>query len=268
MKFKEYMSSGHGPEIQIWSKRICFTDIPKRELRKHSKIFGPITLEWKLEKLVDANACPVFYLPGDLYNRGITNTFLARCQEIQAVLQDLDSIKTMANTNQPNLPFIFQRNGTINSSLTMQAASQLFQHLEYQRQPISQLLNSFKVISHLFYPTDNSKYTSKLDYYNQREWRIFSGIRVAGQSLTQDLTLAEAANLESIDSDFFGKEIQFISGKDKRVNKCEILRKIGTTDVAKTINKIYAPYKMHSEITSLLKAQKLSIEVRCYPIAL
>ncbi len=90
-----------------------------------------------------------------------------------------------------------------------------------------------------FYPTEHPRYTGKLHYYRQREWRLVEiGFMQGEEPLAPRATSAQQDLLREIDNDFFYKTVKVPTGR--RINewesatiaeRCQFLSRVGDLDV-------------------------------------
>jgi hypothetical protein len=190
--FRESLADGsRDPEIYLFQKRICFTELAPSELATHAKTFGPFALEWDIGTLHRLGAVPVFYVPlVDVHttNEGLGAALLARLGEIQEILMRLGKLKrtvrSCSNTNEV-------LNVTVNgraaaTSCTVKAAADLMGYFEHGVQPIENLTAAIRALRGFFYPMENLEYTGELGYYRQHEWRIIANLVRLGISITNE----------------------------------------------------------------------------------
>jgi len=108
-------------------------------------------------------------------------------------------------------------------------------------QPINILRNALRVITGFFYPAEDFRYTGILAYYQQREWRFVANMSKEGMEINRDPTESEKDQLLKIDSDFFGKELEFFTGTYKRVDQCRIFSELNGKSIYRYANRIIVP---------------------------
>ena len=133
--------------------------------------------------------------------------------------------------------------------------------LSRDSQPVPELLNAFRFLAGLFYPTENLEYTSELAYYRQREWRILSGMKRRGQEVTRLLEPAEAEALLAIDRGWYGKRMKFPTGEYERVEQCRYLSEIEGRPFLSWCRRAIVPDRVKDEAKAMLLEAAMPITV-------
>jgi hypothetical protein len=264
--FKEELTEGKfGEEITFFQKRVCFTEIKEGELIEHSHKFGCFTLEWELETLKKAYVNPVYYLPNNKSDKvwgGASGAIIARLCEIQEVLSFIDDLKSQIALNPEHLKVQDVKNGLAHfNNSDKKTLSELLKHLERNRQPIDQQLAALQTLCTMFYPIENTAKGEELNYYHQKEWRIFDGAVLNGVALTEELTKEEIDWLLNFDNKFYSDIIRFQSGYYARVLKCKYLRKIGNKRTIETAKRLLVPKEMKDNASELLRKYQVNLDV-------
>lgn len=269
LEFSESLQDGSkSAPIKIFQKRICFTELSPKELPEHAEAFGPISLEWDLAKLRIMGAIPVFYVsldapPNSL--EGIGASLVARLADIQTVLSRIEDLSSVANnTLNPLEPINITKNGVpeFATRLSVGGAIDLIQFLEYQSQPVSSLTASARALAGYFYPIENLDFTEPLGYYRQREWRVLANMLQLGEPVTHQVPEEVQKKLIAVSSDFWGKEIDFPTGKFQRVDQSQLFSHFASEPVISSVRRVIAPAAACDSIRELLKQRKLAIPVK------
>jgi hypothetical protein len=265
---KEQLSNGSSSEPwNMLQKRVSFTDLAPSELLEHAKSFGPFALEWDTQKLVQMGAIPVFYVPTRATPNtldGLGNTLLARLGEIQRLLQRLEQLTVRVNQPYWARENLAYRKGGVDINTfgcPLTAVAVLLQHLSEDIQPLPVLLSSVRALNGYFYPTENLSYGGPLAYYRQREWRILANISAAGEKVTDEATDEDVAALMNLDAEFFGKELELLSGRWQVARKCQFYRRFMQQPLIATVRRIIAPESAISSVRSLLQEKGADVEV-------
>ena len=265
--FHEELSDGSsGPEIIVVQNRVCFTQIPESGLSSHAKFFGDVSLEFTVNELQRAHACPIFYLPQDSKDkvwRGAFGAFLSRLTETHQLLERLqDCFELSRDTTRSEETLNFNKNGdSYPTGIKMKDLHHFLTFINSGGQPFIEQLGVIKGFSSLFYPIENTTYTEKLGYYMQREWRIISNIIHKGNALVDKLTVDEQNRLLDLDKEYYDKIVTIPTGTFRRVELCKVLRTIGGKPIQASINRIFVPHSIYSETKDLLKKYNLEIEL-------
>ncbi|ATP56240.1 hypothetical protein CPT03_07040 [Pedobacter ginsengisoli] len=266
-KFSEELNDGSGgPEKIVVQNRLCFTQIGEDELSNHAKFFGNVSLEFEVSQLQQAHVCPVFYLPQDskdLIWRGAFGSLLSRLAETHQLLERLQKFFEYSSNHSNSEEFLILTNkgDSFPTDIKIKDLHFLLSMLNDGSQPFSEQLGAIKGLSNLFYPIENTKYTDKLGYYMQREWRMISNIKYRNKSLVNDLTTEEKDRLLELDKKYFDKEVIIPTGTFKRIDLCRFLRTINGKPITELIKRIFVPNSILSETRDLLKKYDLEIEL-------
>ncbi|TCD01217.1 abortive infection system antitoxin AbiGi family protein [Pedobacter psychroterrae] len=259
----------NGQEIIVVQKRVCFTEISESELADHASHFGDITLQFELDSLLQSGLSPVFYLPQNSQEKiwGPYGTLLTRISEVQVVLKRLEILDNMAKDptlQEEELILKGDSIDEIHTGLRIKDMSPILSALECGVRPFKELHGAIRSLSSLFYPMENTRYSGKLGYYRQREWRIGSDLMSNGVPLAKDLTLEEKDVLVGLDKVFYEKELRTGNGLKKIVDLSKYLRKIGDKKTSELITKIVIPETIIPPVKELLKKYNLDIELAVY----
>ena len=231
----------------VAQKRMCFTELTEPELREHSNRFGPFSLEFSIPSLRQLGAVPVFYVPRgatDEHLESIGNALMARMLEIEQLLDRLAQIAnvvTAAPRADETIAITMDGCAVGTLSLNVGQARQLFEVLFHRSQPVGQLLNAMRASAGFLYPTEDLSFTDTLAYYRQREWRIVSAMVKHGTELSREPTDDEVARLVTLDPEFFGKELDFRTGKSTRARQSRFMREVSGRHVLSFARRLFCP---------------------------
>ncbi len=264
-EFKESLSDGGSSKpVTVYQKRVCFTELSSSELPRHAKQFGEFALEFEIGTLRQMGGVPVFYAPLSTTGiEGVAAAMLARISEIQKILTRLQSLKTtIATTDELQLLQITRNGAAISQTrCTVAAAKDLMQVLEQDIQPIDTLLAAIRALSGYFYPVENLAHTGELAYYRQREWRVLANIIHLGRPVTQAPSEDEVSALVSLDPEFFGRELDFPTGKAKIATECQFYRSYLGKPGHRAVSRLIVPERAISKVESLLNEKGVALTV-------
>ena len=232
---------------KVIQKRCCFTELSPNELEKHTKSFGCFSLEFDVRTFRQLGGIPVFYLPRpsdeDVGLESLASALIARIGEIQKVLNRLSELSELIGKNPDKSQLLgVEKDGNRAFFRTSLGGTEdVLNLITRDTQPINILRNALRVITGFFYPTEDFRYTGILAYYQQREWRFIANMSKEGIEINRDPTESEKDQLLKIDSDFFGKELEFFTGTYKRVDQCRIFSELNGKPIYKYANRIIVP---------------------------
>lgn len=263
---EQLIGGSRSTPAKIFQKRVCFTELSPAELPLHAAKFGEFALEFDIAALRAMGAVPVFYFPTNVTNgfEGAATAVLSRLGETQIVLDRLLQIEQIV-AKTPNKSEILDITrdgvpvGTTNCSV--EAASGLLSMLRTDTQSFEVLLNAIRVFFGFFYPVDHVTYTGELAYYRQREWRIIANLIHEGKALTEPPTDDDVAALLALDYEFFGREIDFPTGRKRLVQQCQFYREFRGEKIAKSIRRLVVPARVAQDIQGLVDRRGIKIEV-------
>lgn len=268
VELRETLADGSlGKQSLILQKRICFTELAASELPEHCERFGRFALEWDVPTLVQMGAVPVFYVPlratPDSLD-GAAASMLARLGEVQELLSRLDSLAGF--TRQPldpeeKLSVTLNGKPAGQTACTVAGARDLIQYLQFETQPISVLLASVRYLLGYFYPTENLSYTEPLTYYRQREWRILANLVNRGDPVTHELSLEDANAITELDPTFFGRELDFPTGRQSLASACHLYPTFRGRHILESTRRILVPDDAVSTAQKILSDAGLKVDV-------
>jgi hypothetical protein len=221
---REQLSAGDGRIMRIGQKRICFTEIDTNAISGHARTFGAFAIEFDLMALSAIGATPVFYLPPAPTMPGmggLAESLVINLGDIANLLDELSkmrqAIERLTATDSCSLAW----NGNTHR-IGVADLSAVLAFLEHKHGSAKTLHNAIRGLGQLFYPTHNDRYVNEMAYYRQREWRIIGDIAVGGRLTMRDLTADEKAALLVCNMAFFGKEVDLLDGRHRRVDQCRL----------------------------------------------
>lgn len=249
-------------------KRVCFTELAPSELAQHAKHFGSFAIEYSVSSLRSLGALPVLYVP-----------------DTPAKSASLDAIGTLLLSNlaaaismMSNVDEIIRAPGNgLKISVKMKSGEEVNRQFSSDetvgiRKMVSLLekaeglklgavANSLKRLSNLFYPTERAASSFNLEYYRQREWRIFSGVELANADVARPPTASQIDQLMAIDQAFFSRQIKFPDDTFSVAEKSEFMHFVGGVHVLSSANRLIVPMVCFDEATSLLELADVSVPV-------
>lgn len=241
-------------------KTCCFTELSPNELLDHSKRFGSFSIEFDLQRFRELGGIPVFYLPRATEgNRGLESlaaSLVARIGEIQILLNRLAELEIDVSASVDKKRFVgFEKGGQqIHTRCSYAGAEDLIAAVTDGTQPVEILRNALRALSAFFYPAEDFTYTGLLAYYRQREWRLIANMSHLGRSIDRDLTDPEKNRLLTIDSEFFGRKMDFFTGPCRRVDQCKLFEKLDGKPLMHYARRVIVPGHAVDKAKDLLKA--------------
>ncbi len=246
-----------GSPLRAFRRRFCLTQLSAAEVGGHGAVFGNFHLAftWQVVRLL--GAIPVIYIPQPLgvgqHDLGLLgNTLVHRMFEIQQLLEDLDNLNQSIAANR-ECSQIELNVADRKRVFRTEDLSWLLSSLTDRRQPLAVLAAVTKVMSAFFHPTEyyaeekgswgagRLGAAKGLSYYKQREWRIVGDIVLKQEKLDRKLLDTESRRLLSFDGEFFGRQMEFPSGKWRLVDKCTTIEAVGGKHVRFLIDAIIVP---------------------------
>lgn len=259
-EWQERRSDGELSEpVQNIQKTCSFTELAPSELPKHSGKFGRFSVEFDVQTFRELGGIPVFYLPrASRKDRGLESlaaALMVRTGEIQTLLARLAELENdVSVTVDMNRFFGYEKNGKIfRTRCTYGGATDLIEFLTDGAEPVIILSNALRALSAFFYPAERSAQSDSLAYYRQREWRLIANMSHLGEEIDRDLTDSEKARLIAIDSDFFGKEMEFRTGKYRLVDQCRLFNKLEGKPLIQYASRVIVPSDAIAKAKELLK---------------
>lgn len=248
-----------GEAWKIIQKTCCFTELSPNELPKHSEQFGNFSIEFDLQMLRQLGGIPVFYLPrATAEDRGLESlaaSLIARTGEIQILLNRLAELANLvSNSEDKSQLLVLQKNGQqVHTRCTLGGAADVITMITDGAESVDILRNALRVLSAFFYPAEDFSYTGLLAYYQQREWRLIANMAHLGQNIDRELTDPEKTRLMAIDSDFFGRKMEFFTGTCRRVDQCRLFNKLDGKPLIQYARRVIVPGGAIARAEELLK---------------
>lgn len=267
--WSEPWNDGEVKPYRCYQKRICFTDLSISELPIFFNLFGRFALEFSYQKFRILGAMSVSYLP--LHSKGNTEglemagaALLARLSEIQKILESLANDKRfLYNTSEDSNPIKISHNDSV-INCSVRDLKKYIEHLEFESQPVEQLVSAIRAISNLFYAGEDPNRPDKGRYYKQREWRILSDIILNGNQTTTQASKEDVEFLLDLDNDFFSKSAVYPPGESySRAEQCCFFKRIGNKHVLEFADRIIVPKEAQEEATKIVSSLNSPPYVDC-----
>jgi len=247
--------------VRATQRRACFTELEPAALPGHSQTFGPFALVYTISDLRRLGALPVFYVPlitGGGYLSGLATELLAGFADASRLVSSLVSIRR--HLSQSNSVGLTYRGLEVKFNPEQSDAIRRFINVLFDSAAADAGVTDFRLhtAASCFYPTENPKYTERLHYYRQREWRLVGGLfTFHGQPTSQVATPAQVAQLLGIDEDFFSKKLKFydpavgigVEVEDSVANRCHFFKQLGELDVIKLARALVFPDELDANST-------------------
>lgn len=268
-EWSEFLHNGkRSKPVEVFQKRICFTELAEHELAAHAKMFGPFALEFSIENLRLLGAIPVFYMPPpggeERALGGIAAALIARLADIQLLLTRLTDLANLSRrTSNKAESLQVTRDGIAagTTRCTIGAAEDLLAVLSHEIQPPHQLLNAVRALGGFFYPTEDLTYTGELAYYRQREWRIIANMIHRGVEIARDLVDDEKMTACAIDAEFFERRMRFPTGEHRRVDQCKYIGQVDGRSVLDWAHRIIVPDDVVEEASDVVRRSGHGVKV-------
>lgn len=255
-------ADGTDREIDVGLCRLCFTELAESELNEHTAHFGGFSLEFPIERLRQAGAIPVIYMPqaisGDRGLSSVGSLVVTMMDHTYYTLDQLESLRRNTDEDwiKENYPGAtgFQDDALLtlnntnasgdcvaNYQVPVKSARDLLAFVGFQNAPLWLLRNTLEFVQNLFYPTDNTHSSELLAYYRQREWRLAPGLSYEGATQGRELTLDEKRQVAKVSPDFWLREIKYRGALIKRIDAARIIDQIGGRPAHEQIRSVIVP---------------------------
>ena len=251
--------------IRFRQSRISFTELSESELKEHTKVFGPISIEFDLQTLRAMGAQPVIYVPKEMQaDKSFANTFVGAGQtaiwllrmswNLLGLLENIQ--KHIETARQQNVPVTLhsysKSTGSENiSQIHPDELEKVIQFLSFERAPFDKLMGGLHFFSSLLYPADNHYRNDILGYYRQREWRILPGLIAGNEALTQPLDIERISRLISIDNEFWSKSIEDDEKSFVRAEEAFCISTFNGKPIHEFIRRVFVPEKYKNKAEDL-----------------
>ncbi len=121
------------------------------------------------------------------------------------------------------------------------ALNAIFNVLEWGITTLQVQLNGIRSMCGLFYPCERTPTNPTLEYYQQREWRVLSGMERFGVQISRHLVNAEVDRLLAIDREFFERQLKFPTGMKRRVDQCHYISELNGRHVLTYARRVIVP---------------------------
>jgi hypothetical protein len=213
-----------GKDSFIAERYASFTVRTETELvAEHADTFGEFSIEFELAKLVELGALPVFYLPLRRDQNSPARSLTATTAELSRLLERLQGWGQTAKS--PKAKMLFTVSGRRALEVDRQVVKQLLELMTQELRPISALLADLQALTTLIYPVDAGD-AEALRYFEQREWRLVSGLIDPAVHDAAPPSPQEKAVLLAIDRSFYSKVIELRSYSAPRIDECLLVRRV------------------------------------------
>jgi hypothetical protein len=180
---------------------------------------------------------------------------------VQELLHRLRELKSLTESHNDDESLNITRNGTVAyaTRCTVGGARDVVGMLEAGVQPIDSLLASIRALAGFFYPVENLTYTDQLGYYRQREWRITANLVSQGVRVTEELHRNMIEYLVESDNGFFGREMDFPTGRQSRASQCQLYSRFRGQPVYMSVRRIIVPSSASDRANALLVGKAIGI---------
>lgn len=255
ISFKQRLPNGQLSDkikIEKISVSVCLTAIPRRDISRHARKFGTFSIEFDQEIMDKLVICPAVYMPSP------KDTPPNHTSDTMADLMiEMGNVETL----------LLQR-------YTVETGD--------VKNHIGKMIGANGWFWELLTSTSSRLKNEDLEYYRQREWRILRGVtsrtkEVNSRPLEEheiDYILAQPKL-----APYFSESVnyppplseEFLSGvpakaRPRRIDWCEVLKKIDDKHVLEFANAIYVPKDVKTEAEAILKKYGLNnVKVKASP---
>lgn len=247
------------PRIErILQRRVCFTELAPRELPSHAREFGHFSLEFKVDIIRQLGGMPVFYVPRPDKAAGTTledlgSILVIQLMDARNLANHIAHLMNIFDTQQLPEHYIGNPSNQGQFTLNVAEAKKTLQAVMHGITPPSMLAGGINGILNLFYPADDLHHNQALAYYRQREWRVTGNLALHGKNIMRSPEQNEIAELQNIDADFFGKELNAPLGKVPLLNECLVYPRFGGKRMMELVNRVIVPAQAVENAKAILK---------------
>jgi hypothetical protein len=164
---------------------VSFTELSPSELAHHSHEFGRFALEFEIDILKQLGAIPVFYVPHTADGAGsLGKTIVMQIIDAMLLIDRIARVVPIleqAPAEQTALQVNFGMTDNQKAfSLNPSQAKETLTGIGHALAPPEMIRNFLEGTLNLFYPADGRN-DEALQYYRQREWRIFGSYAINGK---------------------------------------------------------------------------------------
>ena len=263
IEWKQPTADNSSRTFPVLQKRVCFTELEPKELRKHGETFGNFSLEFETATVRSLGAVPVFYVPQPVGptpdGNAVGVALLATAIDAFNVVTRLAFLEAVLNGKVPvaktiplNVGFADSPNNRGEYQLETAEARTLLRAIGHVVTQWLQLERGTGALLNFFYPADNLKHDKLLDYYRQREWRIACEFAINGVEIMRSLSTAEAKRILEIDADFFGREVQTGTGTTTTLSHLRLLPGLHGKALIEMVRRVIVPQAAVTRVASIL----------------
>ena len=261
VEWSDPVGLGTPSPIQVFQRRICFTELSPYELGGHSTRFGPFALEFDTTALRRIGVLPVIYMPQALSTQdhlALLGPFVVgHLDQILGSLRklnDLDQLDNLENWQGQypeatsisdeclvTLNNVDKSGGVVQEfEVPMKTIRGVLNYLGFETAPFNAMIGATSIAQALFYPTDDNHHNQELGYYRQREWRITADYSVNGSPRGRGLEDEEKALLLGLDESFWGKQTHS-SRELRRVDEALALVQPAASELIGMVRRLIVP---------------------------
>jgi|GEM_PF-1156962 hypothetical protein len=262
VEWKQPLQDGSFRTVLIKQNRISFTELSQVEVKEHGRFFGPFAIEFSVDVLRKLGAMPVIYIPQNLKDdnkySAVGSTIVAQLNDIKYTINQLHILSQLANPEHilktvPDAKSISDdflihlsntdpSNAVVQSSaVSMKCVNNILSYIEYRNAPFDLMVGVLSHIQNLFYPTDNDRHDSLLEYYRQREWRLLPNLKVDNTMQARPLTNSEKDYVISMDVSFWSKAQSYENKSFRRIDDVSVIDMFNGTHISELISSVIVP---------------------------
>jgi hypothetical protein len=267
----EGQESGSASGSRMFQTRACFTFIRQSELLRHSAVFGAFSVEFDIDELRRLGACPVLYLPqpvGGLasgFDRFATH-LVHQIRDTTILLKEMQNLEDQLKS--PEVQKVRYLTMVESSGeqhkLHIDSLSFILRYLKGNKGSLRSMAYFIDSTANLFYHADSARptvYTKGPDlaYYQQMEWRLFSGPLTPWGAIDRELTNSERRAICKL-SPFFSSMLQCPDDSQiPLIQGTRIIDRAFGKALVSIIRRIWAPDVMADQVLPLVPDAKIEV---------
>lgn len=266
--WKQPNSDGTLREHHSVERRISFTQLTPRQLRKHSKRFGPFALEFEVQELRHLGGLPVFYIPqtitSDAGASSLALTFVFQLYDCQFTMNNLHKLSSIASSGNDLIPLCnIGDDGNVINSYRVPSATlrDVISFIQFRTSPFHLMAGTLDGVSNLFCSTDDPTDDKLLAFYREREWRIIGNVARNGIVYTRNINQTEKDKLTEIDPEYWNRTISGGSHSFRRVDEILILPSFEGNHIVHRIRRIIVPPRAVRKAKEIFESANLAVKV-------
>lgn len=242
----------HAPRVGglkqvMWVQhRVCFTALEPHDLVAHQAHFGDFSFEFDGKIVREFGAQPAFYLAGVLSGGALFNAsgagFARHLVEAYSVL---DRFWRLQGASHPTL-----------QAAAKMVKAEIFDNHTTDNHPIETLHFTLQALLNLYYPTDQPSVTP-LQYFRQREWKIFPNLSHDGKWLYPAPDANHRRALLRMNPHFFGARI----GAKQKVDLCMCYAPVDGRHIVREARRLIVPDRFVKRVKNLVASAGVKLPV-------